>query len=78
MSVAFMFIGNALMMNLLIAMYKGIFDHVIEKADEEWKTEMYWLNHEFKGQHYFFARIVLLIFDSKSRFTIPLQNDLIM
>ncbi|XP_063710494.1 transient receptor potential cation channel subfamily M member 1-like isoform X2 [Symsagittifera roscoffensis] len=50
MSVAFMFIGNALMMNLLIAMYKGIFDHVIEKADEEWKTEMYWLNHEFKGK----------------------------
>ncbi|XP_075249811.1 uncharacterized protein LOC142342384 isoform X2 [Convolutriloba macropyga] len=50
MAVAFKFFGNALMMNLLIAIYKGIFEYVINKADEEWKTEMYWLITEFKGK----------------------------
>ena len=34
----FVVIGNALMLNLLVAIYGGIFNEIVQKADIEWKT----------------------------------------
>ncbi|XP_063713304.1 transient receptor potential cation channel subfamily M member 1-like isoform X4 [Symsagittifera roscoffensis] len=46
----FVVIGNALMLNLLVAIYGGIFNEIVQKADMEWKTEMYWLMKDFKSK----------------------------
>ena len=46
----FVVIGNALMLNLLVAIYGGIFNEIVQKADIEWKTEMYWLMKDFESK----------------------------
>ncbi|XP_075258422.1 uncharacterized protein LOC142350459 [Convolutriloba macropyga] len=50
MAALFLLLGNALMLNLLVAIYAAIFNDVQENSEREWKMEMYWLLKDFEAK----------------------------
>ena len=46
--VCFLFLGNALILNLLVALYGSVYNSISENSSTEWKYEMFWMLEEYK------------------------------
>ncbi|XP_075262366.1 transient receptor potential cation channel subfamily M member 3-like isoform X2 [Convolutriloba macropyga] len=46
--VCFLFLGNALILNLLVALYGSVYNKISENSSTEWKYEMFWMLEEYK------------------------------
>ncbi len=65
--VCFLFLGNALILNLLVALYGSVYNSISENSSTEWKYEMFWMLEEYKKKTFLpppvsiFERIIQIL-----------------